>query len=67
MLLPDQLGFKANGYSAKMSPLLFRNKATVNFGKAGSEGNVKIQLLNKREPMDRALRELWATIYGWQV
>ena len=60
--LQDQLGLKANVYSAKMSPA-FQEQSYGKLWEQGSEGMAKYNFLNKREPMDRALSDFGATLW----
>ena len=56
------LSFKAKVYSAKMSPA-FQESSFGKLWESGSEGMSKYNFLNKREPMDRALNDLGATLW----
>lgn len=60
--LQDELAFKANVYSAKMSPA-FQEQSFGKLWEQGSEGMAKYNFLNKREPMDRALSDFSATLW----
>ena len=60
--LQDELAFKANVYSAKMSPA-FQEQTFGKLWEQGSEGMAKYNFLNKREPMDRALSDFSATLW----
>ncbi len=62
MTLQDKLNFQADVYSAQMSPAL----QEISFGKLweqGKEAMTKYNFLNKREPMDRALKAHHAKIW----
>ena len=60
-VLQDELAFKANVYSSKMSPA-FQEQSYGKLWEQGSEGMAKYNFLNKREPMDRALSDFSATL-----
>ena len=60
--LQELLSFKAQVYSAKMSPA-FQESSFGKLWESGSEGMSKYNFLNKREPMDRALSDLGATLW----
>ncbi len=55
--LQKNLDFEAKVYSAKLSPA-FQEASFGKLWEQGKEGMIKYNWLNKKEPMDRALREL---------
>ena len=60
--LQELLGFEAKVYSARKSPAF----QEAEFGKLwdqGAEEMAKYNLINKKEPMERALQELGATVW----
>jgi phosphoadenosine phosphosulfate reductase len=61
-ILEEQLNFKVNTFSANMSPA-FQEAAFGKLWEQGKEGMSKYNHINKREPMDRALQEVGATIW----
>jgi phosphoadenosine phosphosulfate reductase len=62
LTLQDKLDFRVRTYSAKMSPAF----QEVRFGKLWEQGKdemKKYNFINKKEPMERALKELGATVW----
>jgi phosphoadenosine phosphosulfate reductase len=62
LTLQAELGFKVHTYSARKSPAF----QEAQFGKLWEQGPqemVQYNMLNKKEPMDRALKELGATAW----
>ena len=55
--LQEKMNFKVKVYSAKLSPA-FQEASYGKLWEQGKEGMTKYNWLNKKEPMDRALREL---------
>ena len=62
LTLQEKLGFKAKVYSASVSPA-FQEAKYGKLWEQGRDGMAKYNLINKKEPMDRALRELGATCW----
>ena len=60
--LGQKLGFKEKVYSAMTSPA-YQEACYGKLWEQGKEGMTKYNFLNKKEPMDRALRELKATAW----
>jgi len=60
--LQDKLGFKASVYSAKQSPA-FQEASFGKLWEQGKEGMAKYNWINKKEPMDRALKETGAKLW----
>ncbi len=60
--LGQKLGFKEKAYSAMTSPA-YQEACYGKLWEQGKEGMTKYNFLNKKEPMDRALRELKATAW----
>ena len=56
-ILEEKLNFKVNTFSANMSPA-FQEAAFGKLWEQGKEGMSKYNHINKREPMDRALKSL---------
>jgi len=61
-MLGQKLGFKERVYSAMASPA-YQETSYGKLWEQGKDGMVKYNFLNKKEPMDRALRELKATAW----
>jgi phosphoadenosine phosphosulfate reductase len=61
-VLQSELSFEAKVYSAKMSPA-FQEATYGKLWESGKEGMAKYNFLNKREPMDRALKEQNAMLW----
>lgn len=60
--LAQKLGFKEKVYSAMSSPA-YQEACYGKLWEQGKDGMAKYNFLNKKEPMDRALRELKATAW----
>ena len=60
--LGQKLGFKEKTYSA-MTSSAYQEASHGKLWEQGKEGMAKYNFLNKKEPMDRALRELGATAW----
>ena len=60
--LGQKLGFKEKTYSA-MTSSAYQEASNGKLWEQGKEGMAKYNFLNKKEPMDRALRELGATAW----
>ena len=56
------MNFKVKVYSAKLSPA-FQEASYGKLWEQGKEGMTKYNWLNKKEPMDRALRELETKVW----
>ena len=56
------MNFKVKVYSAKLSPA-FQEASYGKLWEQGKEGMTKYNWLNKKEPMDRALRELDSKVW----
>lgn len=62
LTLQKQLGFKAQVFSARKSPA-FQESEYGKLWEQGEEEMKKYNFLNKKEPMDRALKELGASAW----
>lgn len=60
--LQEKMGFEAQVFSASKSPA-FQESQYGKLWEQGPEGMKRYNFLNKKEPMDRALRELGATAW----
>ena len=60
--LQEKMNFKVKVYSAKLSPA-FQEASYGKLWEQGKEGMTKYNWLNKKEPMDRALRELETKVW----
>ena len=60
--LQEVLNFKAHVYSAKLSPA-FQEASFGKLWEQGREGMTKYNWLNKKEPMDRALKEFGTHVW----